>query len=152
MTVRLAPIAIFVIAASFSLPATAGGYSSEPETRTKGIYTTHAPGLKVKGRYQAGPCIDGADTGWNRYAEYQPGVDAHGNPVIPADLPSHDAVHWAGPSLQYLNPRAPTAAETQFGLQPRDYVVLDNETGAVFYNDALVSDDGHLPPLPDHCQ
>lgn len=119
-----------------------------PEPRPERVYTTHAPGLNVPGQYQAGPCEYGAPVG----ADYEAGVDAHGNPVVVADISPHDAFHWSGPSLQYLFRRAPSPAEVRYGLEPRDHVVLDAEDRSVRYNDYVLSTPDDLPPAPGLCE
>ena len=115
------------------------------------IYTTHAPGLRVPGRFQAGPCTEAAYLTANRGAEYQPGVDAYGNPVVPAELPEHSAIHWGGLTFHYLFDRVPSAREASYGLVPQDYVTVDSGDGTVTYNDVPLNGRTAVPPAPTAC-
>lgn len=143
---RFLALSMLVLSAGGAQADEYGGLVA-PEPRPERIYTTHAPGLDVPGRYQAGPCEHGAPVG----ADYEAGVDAHGNPVVAADVSAHDAFHWSDPSLQYLMRRAPSPQEARYGLDPRDYVVLDAEDGSVRYNDFVLDTPNDLPPAPGLC-
>lgn len=148
-------VAVFAFAVcAFSAAGTADEYDvsiEQPRYGTGRIYTTHAPGLKVPGRYQAGPCTVSPESNAYKSADYEPGLDAHGNAVVVADLPLHSAIHWGGPSFVYLFQRTPTATETRFGLEPRDYVAVDTGDGTVTYNNWALNSHSGLPPVPDHC-
>lgn len=122
-----------------------------PRFSTHGTYTTHAPDLVVPGRFHAGPCLNGADRLAENGAEYVPGVDARGNPVVTAELSPHDEFHWSGPTFQYLFQRAPSAREVQLGLEPRDYVVVDAGDGSVYFNDTRLNGVRDVPPAPGLC-
>ncbi len=123
----------------------------QPRFSTHGTYTTHAPDLVVPGRFHAGPCIGEAQRQVENGAEYVPGVDARGNPVVMAELSPHDAFHWSGPTFQYLFRRPPSAREVQLGLEPRDYVVVDAGDGSVYYNDNRLNGARDVPPAPGLC-
>jgi hypothetical protein len=123
----------------------------QPRFSTQGRYTTHAPDLVVPGRFHAGPCVGGAHVQAEGGADYVPGVDSRGNPVVPAELSPHDAFHWSGPSFQYLFQRAPSAREAQLGLEPRDYVVVDAGDGTVYFNGHRLSGARDVPPPPGLC-
>ena len=146
--------AMVSVMVTWSATATADGYvptPDEPRYRAQGAYTTHTPDLVVPGRFHAGPCIGSARDRAERGADYVPGEDAYGDPVVSADLHPHHAFHWSGPSFQYLFQRTPTAREAQLGLEPRDYVVVDARDGAVYYNDYRLSQARDVTPAPGLC-
>lgn len=153
---NLFPLACLSLAGAIAVaaPAQADEYDVRAEELQPGrgkIYTTHAPGLHVPGRYQAGPCTEAAYVTASRGAQYEPGVDAHGNPVVPAELDDHSAIHWGGLTFQYLFDRAPTAQEARYGLIPQDYVAVDPGDGTVYYNDVPLNGRSTVPPAPVPC-
>lgn len=127
----------------------AGTTPDQPRYRTHETYSSHAPGITVNGRFNAGPCVGAARL--TPGAAYEPGVDAHGNVVVSADLSSHAAIHWAGPSLRYLAQRAPSAIENRYALVPRDYVTVDGQNGSIYYNDYPLRTASEIPPPPPPC-
>ncbi len=124
---------------------------NQPRFSNQGAYTTHAPDLVVPGRFHAGPCVGDAYLHAENGADYVPGVDARGNPVVTAELSPHDAFHWSGPTFQYLFQRTPTAREAQLGLEPRDYVVVDAGDGSVYFNGSRLNNARGVPPQSGLC-
>jgi len=148
-------VIVLVTLMFFACPGQGGADESEfrddHANRPHKLYSTHTPGVLVPGRFQAGPCIGAARLAANAGADYQPGLDIDGNAVVLADLPSHDATHWARPSLQFLARRAPTAIENKYALRPRDYVTVDGSDGSIHYNDYPLRNAGDVPPPPVVC-
>ena len=150
-TVKCSFAAIVMCLSTSALADEYDASPDQPRFSNHGTYTTHAPDLVVPGRFHAGPCVGGGDEYAQHGAEYVPGVDARGNPVVTADLPPHDAFHWSGPTFQYLFQRTPTAREVQRGLEPRDYVVVDAGDGSVYFNGTGLNDARDVPPAPGLC-
>lgn len=151
---QLVKCCLAVLAIGLTTSVSADEYDASldrPRFSNHGTYTTHAPDLVVPGRFHAGPCVGGTDGYFESSAEYVPGVDARGNPVVTADLPPHDAFHWSGPTFQYLFQRTPTAREVQRGLEPRDYVVVDAGDGSVYFNGTGLNGARDVPPAPGLC-